>query len=153
MIVGEADSFLAGNPYDGFEGVLTMPFSATNCGEPAIDAVGHGLLMLAGFLYPKRDCRCRFRALVHRVLETYATGPTLDLPLLYQAHKNQWPEWAVECLPNLNIFDRSFPDGSEQRYIWHYVVGCLRATDYSYEVVAKLCQEKVLKTKMSPEAS
>jgi hypothetical protein len=103
MLEGQSHEFLPGNVYDGFEGILWMPESKETRGEPSLKAIGYALKVIAWHLdeHPKR--RPEFTSLLDKVQDVYIGHSTWEIDLLYLANENQWPKWAVECLPSLSI--------------------------------------------------
>jgi hypothetical protein len=137
------------SPYIGFEGALLMPPSASKRGEPNLDAIGNGLLCMAKQLDPQHQRRVTFRRLIDEVLEIYPGRQSWPIELLFLADRNLWPEWAVECLPSLLIWDCQEPGTA---FVWHYLLAFL-PTQYGRSVKQRLCEGAVLQVSLDERAS
>jgi hypothetical protein len=100
--------FLPGTEYEAFEGIRFMPPSSDERGEPALDAIGYALKVMATHLAEDEERKTEFRLLISKVFETYPGRPTWDIDLLHQASKNQWPDWAMQELPNMRHIPSKF---------------------------------------------
>jgi hypothetical protein len=135
--------FLKGGPYDGFQGVLLLPKSEAEPGEPALDAIGGALKALAISFEGRRNKRQRFRDAVQRVTETHRHWPTWDLDLIVQADASSWPRWALESLPSLFVLLR-VPEGEWGRVVaWKYILNS-RPRSCAYTVQWSLCENRVI---------
>ena len=110
MCENRGHDFLPGDEEDGLDGIRLMPVSAATRGEPALYAIGKALGRMATHVEKEPDCRLKFQSLISRIVETYPGRSNWDQDLIYQADKNQWPSWAVECLPRLYVPLVNFPD-------------------------------------------
>ncbi len=132
-----ATRFLKGGPYDGFQGVLLLPKSEAEPGEPALDAIGGALKALAISFEGRRNKRQRFRDAVQRVTETHRHWPTWSRDLILQAYDSKWPEWALESVPtSLYIPLATAIDGARRVLAWKYLLYPIPHT-WEYEVEAQ----------------
>lgn len=153
MLKQRRHDFLTGDEYAGFEGIRLMPASDATRGEPALDAIGTALAAMAAHLEKRRDRRVVFHQLINRVLRTYPGRPTWDNDLVYQAHKNDWPGWAVECLPRL-FFTQTNSDlanADTRAVVWHYILACVPVS-HEYEISSALCSDRIFEVTLSQSA-
>ena len=106
MLQERRHDFLDGDELDGFEGIRLMPPSADRRGEPALDAIGKALRVIAIHLETEDAPTEEFRSLINRIVETYPGRPTWNLDLLHQANKSHWPDWAMHCFLGLENIPR-----------------------------------------------
>ena len=152
LIDGRRDEFLPGNHYDGFDGIRLMPVPGTPPGEPDLDVLGAALKGMAERLQQEDGCRPRLHKLLQKVQMTYPGRPAWERDLLLQAHKQEWPRWAVECLPSLCIWLRASSDGTETAYVWRYIYDCI-PDSAAPQVVRQLCAGDVLEVRLSEAAA
>lgn len=134
MLDGQAHDFLPGDEYSGFEGMVNMPQSETTWGEPYLAAIGKALTAMVVYLESERDCRLELQRLIKIVRATYPGRPTWEKDLLLQADLNQWPAWAVACLPSLFV-ENGRPESSARQtfFMWQILVPFLRRHGYTLE--------------------
>ena len=144
--------YLKGNEYDGFGGILMMPPSANDRGKPAYDSIGKALRLMAEHLEQRLDRRPKFQKLLDRVERVYPLGDAWNLDFIRQAHKNDWPVWAVDSLRNLSFTAKVNPGELEEACVWHYALACV-PENLGYQVLESLCCGNVLRVRMEEETS
>lgn len=100
------------------------------------------------------------RALIDRVIELYpGHRRLLERELLLTADRDEWPDWAVQCLPRL-FFDTTKTETpvplDENRYcLWRFYTQLLEGARpvVSYRVRQNLCQSEVCCISVPPETS
>jgi hypothetical protein len=144
MVSSQKNLFLLGNDYDGFEGILLMPLSQEQRGEPDIEAIGKALKMLASAMEEEEDRGQDFRFLINRVFEAYPGRPSLQEALVYQADKNNWPYWAVEALPTLCFHaETQLPNAETIFYLWRPLIDVFEG-EYRFTEAQTLCDDQVV---------
>lgn len=98
MVEGKSGGFLPGDVEDGFEGLLFMPRSTEERGEPALDAIGWALKVLGDKFEHEVGREADFQRYVERISIVHP-GYAWDVCLLTQAQRYEWPVWTVEQLP------------------------------------------------------
>jgi hypothetical protein len=151
LLNGSEHGTLPGGVREGFEGVRLMPPSFAERGSPALDAIGRVLAVMAAHYERDKGRRRAFAFLVNRVIETYPGRPTWDLDLMLQADKDDWPVWAVECLPSLYIPSKETRGEGQIAFLWHYTLSCI-PRHFNYKVSRRLCRKQVAEVRLSPEA-
>jgi hypothetical protein len=144
MIRQRGHEFLTGDEYAAFEGIRLMPASDATRGEPAMDAIGAALAAMAAHLEERRDRRMEFHRLINRVLRTYPMRPTSYSKLVYQAHDNGWPDWAVSCLPKLFIPLATQAEGWREVLLWEVFVVILESAEVDFEREEWLCHDGLM---------
>jgi hypothetical protein len=150
MLEGRPHEFLGGNEYAGFEGVLPMPASRETRGQPALDALGQALRLMAERLKVEHDRRPRFRRLVERALATYPGRARWPQEMIAEANKHNWPEWALDCIELFVALPGTDEKGRRTFLLWRpafevisVAVQCL--------VVRTFCRDNVLEVKLPAE--
>jgi hypothetical protein len=122
LLRGKPGTFLRGHPNDGFDGALWMPTSAGQLGKPNLPVIGKALKLMAGHLEDDRQRRQEFQRLIRRVLETYPEYPSWDEELIRLADRENFPVWAVECLPCLSVDLGRVESGLQIYLLWNPLV-------------------------------
>jgi hypothetical protein len=117
-----------------------------------LDSVGKWLKAEAERFERARNRRPQLRMSIDKLVNAYPNRPTWDNDLVRQAHKNQWPAWAVEGLPSLYIPLPALSDRGEKALLWHYILACVPRS-YKYEVTAELCDGHVIEADLTEEAA
>jgi hypothetical protein len=141
MIRQRGHEFLTGDEYAAFEGVRLMPASEATRGEPAMDAIGAALAAMSAHLEERRDRRLEFHRLINLVLRTYPQRPLSYSKLVYEAHDNGWPDWAVSCLPKLFIPLATQEEGWREVLLWEVFVAILESAGVDFEREEWLCHD------------
>jgi hypothetical protein len=149
MLSEGTSSRLAGNVYDGFDGVRLMPQSPELRGEPALSELGSALARMASCLSKERDPRSKFKELIATVLETYPGRPTWDQDLLWQAHHNEWPHWAVDCLRLFVPLSDSAESGRTY-YVWEVIFDIAKDLGWITEQ-EPICNAQVYRVRVKSE--
>lgn len=154
MAEGKEHSLLPGDEFDALEGARFMPKSEQTDEEPDLDLLGKAFKGVAQRLEEDPTRRRDLRYLINRVIDTYPKRSTWDWDLIQQAKKNQWPGWALECLPKLCIRLSPARGREEERaLLWHYIAACIPKT-YKHEVVEpSFYKDHIIEVKMSKEAA
>ncbi len=143
MLAGQAHEHLGGNPWDGLEGVLSLP--ATADGRPDLRVLGPALQSLTAYLERDYDKLPAFRSVLHRLTQRFPS-PRWDPDLVRLADRHKWPTWTVEALPRLN-----FRVDSGGYLLWRPVVDVLQY-GYSYQVQAEFCGGAILQVSLDEDA-
>jgi hypothetical protein len=98
LLNGEHD-VLPMDEFEFLEATRLMPESAARRGEPALDAIGKALRIVAERLGEEDTRENRFGSLARKVIDTYPGRPTWGRDLLLQALQQEWPKWAIEIIP------------------------------------------------------
>lgn len=147
MLSGVETVELFGTVYDGLEGVRMMPEAADHRGEPALARLGGALGRLAQFLSKMDDRRIAFRFALERLVETYP-GREWDLDLVHLADANNWPTWAVECLPSLVIPLGPRLGNGREFLLWNVFEEVLSRCE-PIMVHNRLCNDKIIQVAVS----
>ncbi|MFZ3212803.1 MAG: hypothetical protein WA188_14965 [Terriglobales bacterium] len=149
MLSSGTSKHLAGNPYDGFDGIRLMPSSPRSRGEPALNEIGSALRHMTRYLNDERERRGKFRDLVVKLLDTYPGRRTWHRDLIVQADVNEWPSWAIDCLRLfVPLTERSDPPRSY--YVWEVVFDIARDLGWITDS-DKLCGGQVYRVQLQPD--
>ena len=108
MLTGTPHPYVGGFPVSGFDGILWMPPSAEERGHPALRAIGRALRAIADYINADPElCENRaveFRSYLARVRNAYpGLYQISDATLLYMAHDEKWPDYALQSLFRLAL--------------------------------------------------
>ena len=151
---GEGRIF-SGTHYDAFEGIVLMPVSDGESQSIWMDALGEALFEISGLLEEdESSARDKFQNLLNRAAEARLYPPFLDRDLVLAAHRWNWSQWAVECLPNLYIRLNTATEQQQDilALIWSRLAFLLPPTD-PFTVTRNLCGGAILEVKLSPQAA
>jgi hypothetical protein len=91
--------FLAIDEYEFIDATRLMPPSAAKRGEPAVDAIGKALKIVAKRNEHQEMREEIFASAAKKVIDTYPGRPMWGRDLLLQAVQQEWPKWAIETIP------------------------------------------------------
>jgi hypothetical protein len=124
--------------------------------QHAVEALGKVLTETAKRLERFKEYEAKWRpmflSIIKEVEDTYKDPQTAYRILLGLADKNDWPAWAVRCLPSLYDKVETQKDGRIVAHVSQYVLGGL-APSYDYDVAEKLCKGEILKVAMPEETA
>lgn len=93
-------SFLLGNMYSSFRGLLYMP-GGENSKKPDFHEIGWALKRMADYLKNQKTGHLKFRRLLERIKEVWPHYSKWDETLLQLAIQHDWPDWAIVQLDKL----------------------------------------------------
>jgi hypothetical protein len=94
-------------------------------------------------IYPREF----FKSAIHQVAESYSDRHGLARDLVFQADKYSWPDWSVQCLPELYIPLDSHPGDHKRALVWRWILDCVPL--HYYSVVKTLCGDQFSEVRMS----
>lgn len=147
MVLGQANKFLKGHEFDGFEGALHLP-KEPDSDEPNINEIGYALKAMSLYLKQKLDRRPEFQLLINKVTDTYDNRKTWDIDLIYQADKQGWERWTLTCLPKLCLKEH------HTVFLWEDAYKNLfDKCAYDYEIVGDFCEKRILQIRVKENIS
>jgi len=164
MLGGEPHPYLGGLIPSGFDGVLWMPPSAAERGEPAVKVIGEALCSIAHYLDSDAELQTNrgveFKTCLERARAAYP-AKIRDFDLVNLAHATAWPRWAVSTLHTLvHIVGPTEQEGSDVVIMTpaHYatllgnppVVG-VKCQGYMAEFRLSVDQAKAAQVALEPE--
>jgi hypothetical protein len=117
--------------------------------ENALKVIGTALKVLSARLNTAPDRRRLFRDAIAAIFTMFPKHTTWDQDLIIQADSQQWPGWAIECLPNLYI---PLSEGGRSALAWHYLIACI-PEHYPCEILDELCKGVVYEVHMAEQTA
>jgi hypothetical protein len=153
MLAGQGDDFLIGDETDGLDGVTLMPAAGPEPAEPALDEIGKALQEMTGHLCEDRERRPEFSYYLNRIMHTFPGRPKWNAELIWLAHENHWPDWAVVSLPSLYV-PLEYLAAEQQRrlLLWEIFLPIVNELGFAPEVDQYLCDDKVVLLRLPEEA-
>lgn len=99
---------------------------------PEMDEIGKRLAEETKQMASLENRRAQFQTLILRVMDSSPGRSDWGLVFARQANLHQWPEWAVECLPNLYIMLEPTRAQTQRAMVWKELLGWL-PTALTYE--------------------
>lgn len=123
-------------------------------GELALDTLGKVLTESARSVErsEEHEWRPMFLPIMREVGGAFPNHLTAYKILVPLAHKNDWPAWAVRCLPSLYAEIETEGDDNVVAYVSQYVLGGV-PPEYGVRISDKFCQGEILKVVMSKETA
>lgn len=146
-LVDQSETFLPGDIYSYFRGLLYLPRTPT---EPDFDGIGWGLRHMAEYLKGETRRQEKFRRLLERVKEVWTQVDTWDEILLRRAVSNCWPDWAVVRLDKLIIALDEHSSFGRGYLLWDFYIPFLKEWDLPFRV--EKTYNVVCKVVLSPAA-
>jgi hypothetical protein len=119
MLDNRPSPMLPGSQYDGFDGMLSMPPSSHQRGQPAFSGIGYSLTRIAESHGPRRERVGIFRNLITHVCERYP-DQDWDWKMIEYSDQNSWSRWTDVPLPSL--YKRR---GRQELTLWRCVLTLL----------------------------
>jgi hypothetical protein len=153
MLAGQADDFLIGDETDGLDGVTLMPAAGPEPAEPALAEIGKALQEMTGHLCEDRERRPEFSYYLNRIMHTFPGRPKWNAELIWLAHENHWPDWAVVSLPSLYVpLDYLAAEQQRRLLLWEIFLPIINELGFTPEVDQYLCDDKVVLLRLPEEA-
>ena len=115
---------------------------AADAQELDVEELVRTLKDIAGRLQNELSSRDEFRSSILEVLDAYPGYEMLSAELVRQADAQQWPTWAVECLPKLYIPLETMENGDVRILVWRYIIDCIPASYPPCHITQSLCREQ-----------
>lgn len=123
MYSGETNSYLGGNHYTGFQGVLYLPVNPTDGYAKNLPHIASAMAAYAQYLTNHPDRRFQFRNLIDDVETAYLGVDSFDW--IVAVDKARWPLWAILEMPKINIHIKE-ANNCDEFIVWHDIADVLR---------------------------
>ncbi len=113
LLHDRSDDFLLGDTFDGLRGLRAIPTKDASF----VNGLAHSLRSVIKQLHNRYYRRRQLRGLLDSLFVHSSPDTQIEWSLLLLANREDWPRWAVECLPKL-CFRPAEHVESEEWVLW-----------------------------------